>query len=116
MILVRTEEQAKLSITGSGNKVRWMVAHEDGSNNFEMRRISLPPGGKSSKGSHLHEHVVYVLEGVGRVVGNEGEQQLLPHKAVFVPGGEDHQWINDSKTESLVFLCVIPSGSEDFLK
>ncbi|NBK22318.1 MAG: cupin domain-containing protein [Spirochaetia bacterium] len=116
MILVRTEEQANLSITGSGNKVRWMVGHEDGSANFEMRKIALPPGGKSSKGSHLHEHVVYILAGIGRVVGDDGERQLTPHVSVFVPGGEEHQWINDSKTEELVFLCVIPSGSEDFLK
>ncbi|MDD3523077.1 MAG: hypothetical protein PHQ41_00070 [Candidatus Cloacimonetes bacterium] len=93
MILVRTEEQAKLSITGSDNKVRWMIAHEDGSNNFEMRHITLPPGGKSSKGSHPHEHVVYVLEGVGRVVGNEGEQQLLPHKATTVAAqGSFRSW------------------------
>ncbi|WP_320121792.1 cupin domain-containing protein [uncultured Sphaerochaeta sp.] len=116
MILSRTAAEAVLSTTGSGNKVRWLVSKEDGSTNYEMREIRIPPGGKSSNGSHEHEHVVYVLQGKGRVVGPKEEKILLSGTSVFVPGGDEHQWVNDSREEDLVFLCVIPSGSEDFLK
>lgn len=116
MIVSRTAAEAVLSITGSKNKVRWLVGKEDGSEHFEMREIRIPAKGKSSKGSHEHEHVVYVLQGTGRVVGLDGEHTLIPGKSVFVPGFEEHQWVNDSEQDELVFLCVIPSGSEDFLK
>ncbi len=116
MIMSRMKEDALLSVSGSGNKVYWMVSKEDGSSNFEMREIHMPAGGKSSKGTHAHEHVVYVLQGKGRVVGLDKEQILLPGTSVFVPGNVEHQWINESDTEEFVFLCVIPSGAEDFLK
>lgn len=116
MILVRTESSANLSTTGSGNKVHWMVSKEDGSTHFEMRQVTIPPAGKSSKGRHEHEHVVYVLQGEGEIVGANENQVLLPGCSVFVPSNEEHQWINHSESNPFVFLCVIPSGAEDFLK
>lgn len=116
MILVREAGEAMVSRTGSGNIVHWLVSREDGSQNYEMRKVVIPAGGSSSRGSHAHEHVVYVLSGSGSISGEDGSQTLHPGLSVFVPGGEVHQWINEDLQRDFEFLCIIPAGSEDFLK
>lgn len=115
-MVVRTIDEAKLSVTGSGNRIHWLVEKNDGSSTFEVRLVSIPPEGKSSKGHHGHEHGVYILSGQGRVIGEEGEYTLKAGVSVFVKGNEEHQWVNDSASESLDFICVIQSGAEDFIK
>ena len=115
-MVVRTFEEAKLSVTGSGNKIHWLVAQEDGSSTFEVRMVSIPAGGKSSKGQHEHEHGVHVLSGHGRVIGEDREYVLKAGVSVYVKGNEEHQWINDSSSESLEFICLIQSGAEDSIK
>lgn len=101
--------------TGSGNKIYWMLTSEIGAPNFEMRMIEIPEGGKSSKGSHPHEHEVYVVKGSGRVVGvSRGEaydEPLAPGDSVFIPGNEEHQWINAGSGD-FSFICVVPKGAE----
>ncbi len=98
-MIVRKIEDARLSITGSGNRVHWLVSKEDGSASFEVRKVSIPPDGKSSKGHHKHE-----------------EHPLEAGLSVYGKSDEEHQWINDSSEESLEFICVIQSGAEDTIK
>lgn len=101
--------------TGSGNKIYWMLTAEIGAPTFEMRMIEIPEGGKSSNGSHPHEHEVYVVKGEGKVTGvtqgKEYEEVLLPGDSVFIPGNEQHQWINTGKGD-FGFICVVPKGAE----
>ncbi|MBI9095105.1 MAG: cupin domain-containing protein [Sphaerochaeta sp.] len=113
---LRTYEEAPINMTGSGNQVKWLVDRDEGSNVFEIREISIPPHGKSSYGTHAHEHGVFVLSGKGRLVGRTSSIQLLPKSSVYVSPNEEHQWVNDSASEPLVFICVIPTGSEDDVK
>lgn len=115
-MIVRKIEDARLSITGSSNRVHWLVSKEDGSASFEVRKVSIPPDGKSSKGHHKHEHGVFVLSGHGRIVGKDEEHPLEAGISVYVKSDEEHQWINDSSEESLEFVCVIQSGAEDIIK
>ena len=98
--------------TKSGNKIYWMITTERGAPNFEMRYIEIPAGGKSSYGHHSHEHEVYVVRGEGAVRGKESQQALKPGVAVFIPGDEEHQWVNSSTTEPLGFICIVPKGAE----
>jgi len=98
--------------TRSGNKIYWLVTAEMGASNFELRYIEIPPGGKSSYGSHPHEHAVFVVRGKGRIRGIGGELDLYPGLGVFVAGYEEHQWVNESNEESLGFVCVVPKGAE----
>ena len=80
--------------TSSGNSIFWMITTEMGAKNFELRYIEMHVGGKSSFGSHPHEHEVFIVRGEGKIKGTDYEQSLNPDMAVFVPGGETHQWIN----------------------
>ncbi len=98
--------------TKSGNKIYWMLTTEQGALNFEMRYIEIPPGGKSSYGHHPHEHEVFIVKGKGKIKGQYPEKHLVPGAAVFVPGNEEHQWINASETEPFGFICVVPKGAE----
>ncbi len=98
--------------TPSGNKIYWMLTSEMGAPSFELRYIEIPPGGKSSYGHHPHEHEVFIVRGEGRIKGQDSEKQLTPGTAVFVPGDEEHQWINASATEPFGFICVVPKGAE----
>jgi quercetin dioxygenase-like cupin family protein len=98
--------------TKSGNKIYWLVTTDNGAKDFEMRYIEIPPGGQSSNGSHEHEHEVYIVKGKGWIKGDYPDKELLPGMGVFVPGNEQHQWVNQSKTEPFGFICVVPSGAE----
>ncbi|HUI71317.1 MAG TPA: cupin domain-containing protein [Spirochaetia bacterium] len=115
MFSTRLTEQI-MCRTKSGNKIYWMIRSESGAPNFELRYIEIPPLGKSSAGHHPHEHEVFVVAGKGRIVGTHADGHpytldLEPGMAVFVPGNEDHQWINSS-TAPFGFVCVVPKGAE----
>ena len=105
-----------MCISKSGNKIYWMLTSEIGAENFELRYVEIPPGGKSSYGHHAHEHEVFVIEGEGSIRLKDGQEKLRPGLAVFVSGGEEHQWINTSKNRPLGFVCVVPRGAEAELK
>ena len=97
--------------TGSENSIYWMITSEVGAKNFELRYIEIPPGGKSSYGSHPHEHEVFIVKGKGRITGKGYDKELIPMTAVFVPGYEEHQWINEGN-DVFGFICVVPRGAE----
>ena len=105
-----------MSVSPSGNKIYWLITSEMGAPNFEMRYIEIPPGGKTSDGSHPHEHEVFVVKGNGVIKGEDREEKLIPGRAIFVQGNERHQWINRSNNEALGLICVIPKGAEDQYK
>ncbi len=98
--------------TKSGNKIYWMLTSEQGAQNFELRYIEIPPGAHTSYGHHPHEHEVFVVKGKGKIKGKDSIKDLLPGTAVFVPGDEEHQFINASETEPFNFICVVPKGAE----
>lgn len=97
--------------TGSGNSIYWMIPSEIGAKNFELRYIEIPVNGRSSYGAHPHEHEVFIVKGKGKIKGKDYEEELNPSDAVFVPGEEEHQWINEGD-EPLGFICVVPRGAE----
>jgi quercetin dioxygenase-like cupin family protein len=110
-MFVTTIDDKIMCRTKSGNKIYWMLTQENGAPSFELRYIEIPPGGKSSYGSHPHEHEVFVVRGGGRISSGGREELLRPGTAVFVPGNEVHQWVN-TEAEPLGFVCVVPKGAE----
>jgi quercetin dioxygenase-like cupin family protein len=84
-----------------------LIGPEEGAPNFILRRFDLEAGGFTPFHSHDWEHVVYVLEGSGKLVSKETLQNLKPGASVFVAPGEKHQFVADEKSP-LVFLCTIP--------
>ena len=107
---VRPNEE-NVGKTSSGISIYWLLTKEIGAKNFELRYIEIPVSGKTSYGTHPHEHEVYVLKGKGIVKGKDYQEELLPGDSVFIAEDEEHQWINQGDC-ALCFICVVPAGAE----
>jgi len=90
-----------------GVTIRWLVSQKDGAPNFAMRLFEVAPGGHTPYHDHPFEHEVLILKGKGNLVGEDGAHPIGEGDALFVPGGEKHQFKNALK-DTLVFLCMVP--------
>ena len=103
-----TDTEAKAANEGASKiKVRWVISKEMGAPNFALRVFEVEPGGFSPLHSHNWEHEVFILEGDGIVVSQDGEKRFKPGDAVFVAPNEKHQFKNDGK-KVVKFICVVP--------
>jgi len=91
----------------SGVKMRKVIAEKEGAKNFIMRVFEIESGGYTPLHKHDWEHEVFVLNGTGTVVSQDGEREINKGDVVFVPNGEEHQFKNTSK-DKLEFICLIP--------
>jgi len=88
--------------------IQWLIDEKRGAPNFAMRRFVVGPGGHTPLHEHAWEHEVYVLDGEGALVDEDGgEHTLEPHCFGYVPAGETHQFRNTG-SDDFVFLCMIP--------
>ena len=91
---------------------RVVIGKDDKAHNFCMRVFTLAPGGFTPRHSHKWEHEIFVHSGTGRLY-KEGEWQTVTSgTAVFIPGNEEHQFMNGG-AEDFVFICLIPSGVDE---
>ena len=88
-------------------KVRWLITKEMGAPNFAMRLFEMEPGGNSPFHSHPWEHEVFILEGEGLMVSEEGEKKFRPGDVVFILPNEKHQFKNNGE-KTVKFLCLVP--------
>jgi len=102
-----TEVEAKAADGAEGVSVRWVIGKEEGAPYFAMRVFDVQPGCTTPYHRHWWEHEVFVLGGEGLVKGADGARPLAPGTIVFVPGDEQHQFINTGQSV-LQFICVIP--------
>ncbi len=94
----------------SGVSMRMLISKNDGAPNFAMRLFHVEPGGYTFHHSHEWEHEMFVIEGEGQAITNEGTNDLKAGYTIFVPPGEVHQFKNTGTTR-LSFLCVVPNSS-----
>ena len=96
---------------GAGTKdtrIRWVITEKDGAAKFIMRHFEIAPGGYTPLHEHAWEHELFILSGAGAVVGGAKEEPFKPGDAIFMPGGEKHQFKNTGK-ELVTMLCLIPA-------
>lgn len=78
---------------------------DDGSSKIMKGRLQ--PG--ASIGLHKHEgnqEVIFVIEGIGTVIGDDKEEIVLPGQATFCKEGFSHSLIN-KEDKDLVFYAVV---------
>ncbi len=110
MIVKKYTDVAEDLVTVEGAKgayIRWLVSDKDGAPNFAMRRFRLEAGGNTPLHTHDWEHEMYVLEGEGVVVTDEGEKPVSEGTFMYVAPGEKHSFRNTGDKE-MYFLCMIP--------
>ncbi len=90
-----------------GVNIRWLVSEKDGAPTFALRLFEVEPGGYTPYHEHPWEHEVFILEGKGVLVTEEGEIPFEKNYFIFVPPGEKHQFKN-AGNETLKFLCIVP--------
>lgn len=87
--------------------IRWLIARQDGAENFAMRLFEIAPGGNTPLHTHRTEHEVFILDGEG-AVWREGEDVPVgPGTSIFVPPEEKHCFKNIGEGV-LRFLCIVP--------
>ena len=73
---------------------------------------TLEPG--ASIGYHKHEtnsEVIYLLEGEGHVLYDDGEEKLLPGQAHYCPQGHSHSLINRGNA-TIRFIAIVPEHNK----
>jgi len=90
-----------------GVTMRVVIGPDDGAPVFNMRIFDVEPGASTPLHEHWWEHEVFILSGHGMVHTNSGPQPIRAGSVVFVPGNQDHQFINTG-ADSLRFMCLVP--------
>lgn len=79
------EIKAEPVLNEPGVAVRWLVSELEEEPRFAMRLYEIEPGGATTAHVHYWEHEVFVLDGNGAVIGEEGEIPLGEGDIVYVP-------------------------------
>lgn len=89
-----------------GEKYTEAAMFYDGTNRIMKARLI--PG--ASIGKHMHDtgsEIIYVLQGEGKMLFDDGEERLAAGMCHYCPKGHSHSFINDSGND-LVFFAVVP--------
>ncbi len=92
----------------SGVSRRVLISVNDNAPNFTMRLFHVEPGGYTYHHSHDFEHEIFVIEGEGEVMTNEGSTPFKGGYAILVEPNEVHQLKNTGKTR-MSFVCLVPN-------
>jgi quercetin dioxygenase-like cupin family protein len=99
--------EVKPEVYGEGVTLRWVVSEADGAPHFAMRVIEVQPGAATQLHTHWWEHEVFVLDGKGHAVSDDGDRPIGTGTVLYIPGDEKHQLVNDGQGV-LRFICLIP--------
>ncbi len=116
MVYVSSVEETKIEDVHMDGvydtKIQWLIDEKSGAKNFAMRRFVLASGGIINLHSHDWEHEVFVLEGKGELLSEEGNKPVGPGSVAFVEPAIPHGFKNTGDTE-FVFICLIPIKDGD---
>ena len=90
---------------------RDLVGKLDSAPNFAMRLFEVGPGGATEHHNHPWEHEVFIVEGTGELLTEDGPQAFQSGSAVYVPSNAMHQFQNTGSAP-LRFICVIPNSGD----
>jgi quercetin dioxygenase-like cupin family protein len=86
-------------------KVRWLIDDTMG-RHFVMRRYEV--NGKIPIHTHIHEHEVYVLSGLGNILTPNESHQINSGDFIYIESKDPHGFERIGK-DPLSFLCMVPT-------
>ena len=108
-----TDVEAKDAEEGASKlTVRWLITKKMGAENFAMRLLEMIAGGYSPFHSHPWEHEVFILEGEGLAISEEGQKKFRAGDVIFIPQNSKHQLKNDGE-KTVRFLCLVPYTNDE---
>jgi quercetin dioxygenase-like cupin family protein len=109
---IRNWKEIPVTEPMKGLSKRVAIGPEIGATNFVMRIFEMQPGITSPHHSHPWEHEIYVLEGRGAAVNDEGEKATIQKgDVIFIPPHEKHSLAN-AETAPLQFICLVPADGD----
>ena len=108
----RNLELAESQVEGArGVRLNRVISQEAGAPNFALRLFAIEPSGHTPRHHHEWEHEVYIRKGTGRVFLGGEERLIEEGDVLFIPGGLEHQFLNDGEND-LEFLCMVPHSAQ----
>jgi quercetin dioxygenase-like cupin family protein len=99
-----------------GGRLQWLVDRELGAEHVMSYRLTLDP---DSSETHVHagaEEVLYVLEGSGEVRVEAATHAVSPGRAVFVPDGSEHSYVNTGDAPLILVGAMAPPIDPDDIR
>lgn len=87
--------------------IQWLIAKEQGAENFAMRLVTVAPGGVIPKHDHPWEHEIFILRGRGVIGAGGEEREVSTGNFAYVEPSIPH-WYRNTGDEDWQFICVIP--------
>ncbi len=85
------QEPEKVETEGAkGVVIRHLITEKDGAPNFNMRVLSIEPGGESPDHSHPWEHEFFIISGKGIGEVDKKETNLKQGDVIYVPPNVQH--------------------------
>ena len=115
MYVTRLDEVEKTTYTLEGAKGvhnQVPLSRRDEVPTFSFRVFTVEPGGHTPFHQHGFEHMNYVIEGEGTLVGEDRDHELREGDFALVLSGEKHQYRNSSESQNLVIICAVPKEYE----
>lgn len=89
------------------------LSRADGAPNFSFRVFTIEPGGYTPHHAHPQEHLNFIINGSGVIVGEGGkERQVKEGDFIMILPDELHQYRNTSTEDALVFICAVNTEYE----
>jgi quercetin dioxygenase-like cupin family protein len=94
-----------------GVRKHQLIGEPEGAGQYRVRYFEVPPGARTARERHPHDHGVVIVSGRARVtLGNE-THELGEGDAVYVCGDELHCF-EALGEEPLGFVCVVGPSAE----
>jgi quercetin dioxygenase-like cupin family protein len=90
----------------AGVRKHELVGEAEGASQYRMRYFEVPPGGRTARERHAHDHGVMIVAGRARVTLGEDIHEVAEGDVVYVPGDELHCF-EALGEEPLGFVCVV---------
>jgi quercetin dioxygenase-like cupin family protein len=83
-----------------------LIGEAEGARQYRMRYFEVPPGARTARERHPHDHGVMILSGRARVTLGESTHEVGEGDVVYVAGDELHcfEALGDAP---LGFVCVV---------
>lgn len=115
MFVSNTKNLAKHEMKGPGVNgaiKQVLIGPEEGWEGYVMRLMTLKNNGHSPKHVHPWPHINYVVKGKGILYMDGKEYPVEEGSVSYVPDNIEHQYINSSSNEEMLFICIVPEEGD----
>jgi quercetin dioxygenase-like cupin family protein len=115
MKIVSLSDVKRMEVQMEGAVGAWKqlpLGSQDDTPVYSYRVFTVEPGGHTPYHQHPYEHMNYVIEGIGALVNENGEETLLkPGDFALVNPNEKHQYRNKGNFP-FKMICGVPKEFE----